>query len=243
MLLLYDNTYAGFLSAVFKAFGQTKEEIAFVKEKNFVPPVLFEVQQVATNEQQAKRVANGLQKLHPQLPKILYKAWLSEGISIDQAIYQTMRLGFKIKNNPLSLLQNDWVKQTMLAQKKVSLAVERGYQFVRFTKFTDSFYIADLEPEYDILPLIGQHFHARFAEANFIIRDKIRRTAIISNKNGWQLVELSPEQINLPLAKNDEYTRMWQSYFKVLANPQRYNTKLQQKFVPLKHRKYLTEFK
>jgi probable DNA metabolism protein len=113
-------------------------------------------------------------------------------------------------------------------------------QFVRFVKLSEDMYAADIEPEFDVLKLIGDHFHDRFPLSRFIIRDLRHLRAIVSAPSGWQITSLPAE--NPPLPRDGEFENLWRMYFKTIANETRKNLSLQQHFVPLKYRRHLTEF-
>jgi probable DNA metabolism protein len=244
MLLIYDNTYKGFLSAVFAAFATKGQDVVICKEKNVSQQVLFAMQYVETDIDRAGRVEVGMRRLSAYLPGRIYKAWLYGGEGIDNDILAVLRLGFDNGTNPLWQQYHSSVRKVELAARKVGNEVQRYLQFVRFVEFGSPMpiMVADIEPQYDIIQAIGEHFHSRFAEQRFIIRDLVHGKAIISDKDGWGIIELDEKMSQMAFPTEDEFTSMWQDYFKVMANPQRKNLKLQQKFVPLRYRKHLTEF-
>ena len=241
MILAYEDNFDGFLTAVFEAFSRKSQNISLANIKNPLPGLL-ETEHITANLTKAGRVISGMDRLNPNLKEITYKAWLSCEEDIDDAIVNTLKLGFSNHSNPMSCVYETCVKRILFASKKVGWEVQRAYQFVRFINTGNGIYASDYEPLYDILHLIGRHFHARFSDRPFIIRDASRKIAIISTPENWTISHLSQEQSTLPFLEQDQYTDMWKSYFEILSNPQRKNLKLQQKFIPLRYRKHLTEF-
>jgi len=139
------------------------------------------------------------------------------------------------------------------AAGRVGNEAHRYLQFVRFVKIapnqpaltdgteTPGLYVADIEPEYDILPKIAGHFARRFQDQRFIIRDKTHAQALVYDTHSCQIVTF-PELLDQPLPEDPQFASLWQHYFDSVAIPWRRNLKLQQHFVPLKYRRHMTEF-
>ncbi len=235
---VYDGSYHGFLSAVFAAYLKTESTIS--GQDRMEGPSLFDTVPVPTDEKKAARVTKGMRRLSVQLPRTVYSAWLSELPEVDDAILAALRLGFSAGRDPMLMRYDPQVKRVAASAQKVGSEAHRFLQFVRFTDVSGIF-IADIEPLYDILPLIANHFHQRFGAQKVLIRDLRRRRAVVSGADGWYLAELSPEQCQ-PVSGNGVFEQMWRRYFAAIANKARYNPKLQQQFVPLRYREHLTEF-
>jgi hypothetical protein len=74
------------------------------------------------------------------------------------------------------------------------------------------------------------------------IRDLRRRVVLISTPEEWYLTAL-PAGLQPPLPGDGPIEEMWGSYFEAIANPARKNRLLQRKFVPIRYRSHMTEFK
>lgn len=235
---LYDGTYDGFLSALFCAYLQ--KESSILRASRLEGPTFFDTITIPTDHKKAVRVHSGMKKLCTRLPRIAYSAWLTELEGIEDAILHTVRLGFNAQQDPLAMRYDSQVKYVLDCARKVSQETERFLQFVRFSEVSGIF-VADIEPLYDILQMIGNHFHQRFGAQRLIIRDLSRRRAIVSDEHGWTLLELSEEQCQ-PIQVDGLFEQMWRRYFNAIANTARLNRKLQQQFIPLRFRSHLTEF-
>ncbi len=238
MMLIYENSFDGFLTGIFEAFKHSGAYLMNADELEGDP--FLERRRVACDLVRADRVSGGMARLGFDLERRVYFAWLSRIRAIDGDILETLRLGFARNSDPLAMLYEAAPKNVASAFRKVGHEAERGRQFVRFKKAPGGIYVADLSPIYDILPLIGPHFHERFSCQRFIIRDLVRGRAVVSDENGWRIVTL-PEE-NAPLPEDSEFEELWRRYFSVIAIRERENKKLQQKFVPLRYRGHLTEF-
>jgi probable DNA metabolism protein len=203
--------------------------------------------EVENNSEHADRVEKKLKSL--DVDETVYKAWLSKEDGIEDCILRYISTALKMRANPSGMLNDTAVKRTVFAARRVSNEAHRYLQFTRFVKVPYkkgdgtalSVYVADIEPQYDILHLIAGHFTRRFAGQHFLIRDEAHGQVLIWDTENWCITEL-PELLKPALPSSGEFEELWRAYFKTVAIPWRANKKLQQQFVPKKYRRYLTEF-
>lgn len=242
MIWLYDGSWEGLLSGVFEVYAQKDDEAVLQSTETFPGATLFATKTVSTDAVRAARVSRGMARLSLELPEVAYCAFLSEHADREQALLETLRLGFSQNRNPLPQRQLEPVRILSTLSRRVAYEAHRFLGYVRLVHVGGDLYAADIEPDYCILPLMGNHFHNRFGDQRLVIRDVRRRLALVSDRREWFIMSL-PEGEPLPaLPRDDEMTELWRSYFQAIANPARKNLKLQQAFVPLKYRKHLTEF-
>lgn len=240
MLYVYDDTFDGLMTAIFDIYKSRDAEALISSARKIENTSLYPTVSVATDRTKADRVAKGLKKLGANVLIRIYEAWLSKSEGIEDLILTVVRIAFKTGKDPFQQRCHDSVCRLDSFGRKVGWESHRMLQFVRFVKLSEDMYAADIEPEFDILELIGDHFHDRFPMSCFIIRDLRHLNAIVSSPSGWHIAVLP--SANPPLPKGGEYEELWRTYFKIIANESRKNLKLQQNFVPLKFRKHLTEF-
>lgn len=238
-VLRYDGSWEGFLSAVFEVFRRKHTDLTITRADS-EPPGLFPIENVPLSEKHALRVERGMDKLGPNAAETLYTAWLSEFEGIDDALVGYMRIGFEEQIDPNIHVLHPDIMLVQKAARSVGWEAQRMRQFVRFVN-VDGIFVADIEPLYDVLTLIAGHFHGRYNDQRLIIRDVQRRRALISDTASWHIANLRDEPLP-PLPKDGAYENLWRGYFKAIANPARKNLRLQQQFIPLRYRAYLTEF-
>ena len=238
-VLRYDGTWDGFLSAVFEAFRRRHDNLTLTRADEEAAG-LFAMEDIPTNARHALRVERGLRKFSPEAAQTLYSAWLSELEGIDDAIVGYMRIGFEQEINPAIHALHPDVKLVGKTATAVGWEAQRMRQFVRFVD-AGGVYVADIEPLYDVLTLIADHFHGRFNDQRLMIRDIRRRRALVSDTAGWHIAGLGGDPLP-PLPADGAFEALWRRYFKAIANPARKNTRLQQQFIPLRYRAHLTEF-
>ena len=240
MIWLYDGSWDGLLCAVFHAYNDGDADLQ--PQERFSGCSLFPVREVVADPVRAARVARGMARLSPELPKATYRAFLSERPERERALLGTLRLGFARNRDPLPLLQEEPVHTLQALIRRVSNEERLFLGIIRLMHAGGDLYAADIEPETNILPLMGQHFHMRFNDQRLVIRDVGRRLALLSTPREWWIAELPRDEALPPLPDDAEMAGLWRSYFKAIANPARRNLRLQQHFVPLKYRAHVTEF-
>lgn len=125
------------------------------------------------------------------------------------------------------------------------------HAFVRFQQTPDGMYVSLVNPDFNCLPLIGDHFAARYPAMPWLIYDTRRHYGLhwdetrkrasfitLDREQDGRLRQLSSEMLD---TAEVEYQHLWQTYFKAVDIPERRNLKLHLQHVPRRYWKYLTE--
>ena len=121
--------------------------------------------------------------------------------------------------------------------------------FVRFQEIQDHIFYSNIEPDFNVLPLIKKHFEKRYADQKWIIYDLKRKYGLYYNLKNTQtiLINFDPAFCK-PDSKSDVFTEsemhyqtLWKDYFKNTNIEERINTALHIKHVPKRYWKYLIE--
>lgn len=247
--LIYDNSFHGFLTAVFEVYEYRLSDVAIVPASHPQNSLFGNNRLVHSNEEKSKRVWAGLSKHLPTSVKNnIYKTFLSELPGIENSLLQFIRYAIakgdisKDYSNPAVLL----VAETC---KKVHREKHRMEAFVRFRQTADDLYYATIEPDFNVLPLIAGHFEDRYADQRWLIYDMRRNYGIYYDLETVAVVDIDFKHVlRNPAAaggalhdKEEEYERLWQNYFKSVNISSRKNLKLHRQHMPLRYWKYLTE--
>lgn len=249
-ILKYDGTFEGFLSCVFYAY-EHKLDLVSIEKIDSQKPSLFESSvEVISESQKAKRVWKGLsKKMSAKGKKKLYKAFLSEVTNIENALYYYIRRAMTSNVN----IESDFTDPKILHIEKVVKKVDREKHrmdaFVRFRLTQDGIYFATVEPDFDVLPLVADHFKSRYADQKWIIYDLKRKYGIYYNLDDVQTVSLEiSKDINSQRNASSYFTieemqfqRLWANYFKSSNIASRKNMQLHIKHIPKRYWKYLSE--
>ncbi len=251
LIFTYDGTFAGLLTCIFEAYNSREfpDEI-HIRGKR--PVQLFaEQKEVISDNQKAERVWKGIQnKLSGSNKQLFFYAFLSEGKGIEIKIMHFARRLFSESKNTETDLGDPDVLDVVNSARKVKKEAHRIKMFVRLQKTKDGIYFGGIDPLYDILPLVIEHFRSRYADQQWLIYDLKRNYGAFFNKKTVEEVVLSPQSVNLHTGKVQEnileeddafYQTLWKSYFKHISIGERRNLRLQRQNMPRRFWKYLTE--
>ena len=237
--ILYDGTWDGLLTALFDAYKLTDASVVSARAAQ---PSLFGARFAETDGEKARRLSKGMARLGADVPVIAYRGFLAELEGYEDALLESLKLGFELNADPFTQRQQPFVHKVCTAERR---AGAEAHLFKGITRFTETesedgpVYAGDISPDCNILPLLGEHFHRRFTGQRLILRDARRMTALVSGAEAWWITELDEL---VPIADATGYESMWRAYFKSMAQRERVNRNLQRQFVPLKYRQHMPEF-
>ncbi len=249
----YDGTFEGLLTVVFEAFDR-KEWPTTIVQESIAQPVMFgENVTVVTDDVKAVRVWKGLQKkLSANALQALYYTYLWEQPGFETLIFDYARLTFSNTESIEGNFTAPCVLQVQQIAKQVHREKHRMEAFVRFEKTADDLFYASISPDFNVLPLIIQHFEKRYADQRWAIYDTTRNYGAYYDLTSTSLVKLAPlrtgkHAAELPVgAQHPEeslYQELWQLYFNHVNIPERKNPKLHLRHMPKRYWKYLSEKK
>ncbi len=249
--LIYDGSFNGFLTAVFVAFDENINVSDIQKNSEVQNGLFSETETVFTNVEKAKRVWNGIRsKSHNAITNV-YFAFLSETEGVELMLYSYIQ---KLMANK-SAKQLDYSDGIVLhinqLARKVGREKHRMEAFVRFQLTKDDVYFANIEPDFDVLPLISKHFRNRYADQQWLIYDVKRNYGIFYNLDHVELVSLNLTDIHYNKIQQSkvmqdgeyDYQTLWNDYFQSTHIKSRINPKLHRQHVPKRYWKYLSEKK
>jgi len=268
MYYLYDGSFEGFLSAITYLMRDKKDLSSFKTriwgiakencEPSLLPGIKTEIMPNILNE-----FGNYLTRnFGGEILKTLYHSFLSGEPGIEDNIVRYILLARKIKSDPCDRLYEDCVKKVIRASQKTRRELHRYMGLLRFQKIKNpekeipehnvtheisnilspDIYIAAFEPECDILNVVAEHFTSRLGTQFFIIIDKNRDTCAIHIPGEDLVLKTIDKSMQSKLAYDSSFENLWREYFKVISIKERENKNLQRGNLPLKYRKYMTEF-
>ena len=248
--LIYDGSFDGFLSCVFQVYDLKLKQVN-IQPESAVQPSLFGVSdEVLTDPVKADRVWTGVKKKTSATGRTrLYYAFLSEQPQIENLLLRYIQYALRSPAPIDSDFANaDVLKVTQIA-KSVGREKHRMEAFVRFRLTKDEFYFANIEPDFNVLPLISKHFKRRYADQKWLIYDLKRNYGIYYDLEKVDFIDLRlPEDFDATKTSEDffaseelEFQTLWQDYFKSTNIASRKNMKLHIRHVPKRYWKYLSE--
>ena len=249
MIYIFDETLEGLLTAVFEWFERKPVEVVLKTEKTYQPAIFEPTLTIINSNVKADRVWKGLNK---RLDKIwlrkVYCAYLADSQENYNQLFQFICYLF---SNPAGA-EKDYGNQFVLAVSQIAKKVEREKHrmeaFIRFQHTADGIFYCGIDPDFNVLPLIVNHFKNRYADQKWIIYDLKRKYGLFYDlfkveeiKIDASVANLKQPASNLLNEKEGLYANLWKDYFKSTNIESRKNTKLHVQHVPKRYWKYLTE--
>ncbi|OON67495.1 DNA metabolism protein [Hymenobacter sp. CRA2] len=250
----YDCSFDGLLSVLLTCWEQRLWPEAIEPEGAAQGGLFSQTIAVLTDEDRARRVWDGLLKYMPAEARTnLYKTFLSERADREQLIFRYVQLATEAGGQDISEnFSNDTVRAVADVTKQLFREKHRMEAFVRFERTQDGLFHASIEPDYDVLPLIAEHFTKRYADQRWLIFDRRRRyglyydlhrTDVVSFDAAVEAVAASSSAVSAAVLDEREplFQVLWQAYFDHVNIPERKNVKLHRRHMPKRYWKYLTE--
>lgn len=248
--LVYDGTFDGLLTCIFKIYEE-KIDDANIQKSSQVQNIIFtDNTEIITDTKQANRVWSGLKKkLSARGRSTIYYSYLSEQPQIEYVILDFIKSVFSTLNN----IETDYTNPSVLKLSKVAKSVGREKHrmeaFVRFRLTKDNYYFASISPDFDVLPLISNHFKSRYADQKWIIYDIKRKYGLQYDLEKINIINFEfSDDFDFTKTSSDfftegeqEFQKLWKDYFDSTNIKSRKNMQLHVKHVPKRYWKYLSE--
>lgn len=239
---IYDGSFDGFLSSIYACYYNKIPE-SIEPESSYNLNLLYEDIIIETDIVKSSKVYQAiLEKISQDTLIHVYQAFLSEANGIELKLFKYIQIGFKIGSKVNDLLTDTTVNEVQKYSRKVGFEAHRFLGLVRFQEFNSILY-AVIEPTYNILELIGNHFKARLTNEKWVIHDVKRKIGIVYENNEWILRDLKFEKLESHEEKELFYQNLWKAFHKSVAIKERTNERLQMQFMPKKYWGNLTEMK
>lgn len=249
-VLVYDGSFAGILCAVFDVFEYKFSSVRLVISGANNGLLFGKEHVVITDESRAARVWKGLSKcISGRGLTQLRMAYLSELPEIADTIVHYMQYVFMSTGNVEADYSHPAVLTISQIARKVHREKHRMEAFIRFQLTTDQIYYAVVEPDFNVLPVITQHFRDRFADQQWLIYDARRKYGIHYNGKEVTIADIMfGESLHggkdISTVYDDSevlYQQLWRRYFEKTNIEARKNTRLHIRHMPLRYWKYLIE--
>jgi probable DNA metabolism protein len=242
-IYITDGSLEGLLSAVHEMYYSGDTAFDILREAPIQMNFHTSYKNIETDPLKAQKVYEAIeQKISIRSAEEMTLAWLSELPFCGRQIARYIKLGFKFGYKVDYMLSNRDVLPIHKAASKVRMETHRLLGLCRFSKTAHNCYLCEITPDHNILSLIAPHFAARMKDMNWIIHDKSRNLSAVYDMKDWYI---TPARLPAGISYSkdeDEYRRIWKTYFETIAIEGRINPKLQRGFVPMRYRKNIVEF-
>ncbi|MBO1530750.1 TIGR03915 family putative DNA repair protein [Psychrobacter sp. F1192] len=258
-IITHEASFEGWLSAVFYVYAnrlQSDEALQLTARDRYVPSLIDQAINVDTDTDHADRVMIKLTQLlgRSGMRQLLW-GFLSEKDNIGTTLFQVVKYAINFPNRDIMQDLGDLnVLELVQTVKSVGREKHRMEAFVRFEHTTDDIYFARIAPDFNVLPLIGEHFRQRYQDQYWAIYDLVRGFGIYYDKSNstpkrpaalQTITDLDETVIRNPASihSKDEqrYQKFWQGYFTNVNIKDRKNPRLHKQYLPQRYWKYLSE--
>ncbi|WP_190277315.1 TIGR03915 family putative DNA repair protein [Taibaiella lutea] len=247
---IFDGSFYGLLTCIFESYERKHKQVKLCMEETFAAEMFGDAITVYTNKEKALRVWKGLnEKTDATHRQDFYTGWYADDIRawqlmFDYALYIFDNVAGIDKN-----YGNDLVLGLSRIAKKVSRERHRMKAFIRFQKGANRLYHAVVNPDYNVLPLVAEHFQRRYADQPWVLYDERRHYGLYYDLKQVQEVIFEDAEANAIAVPEDVvlddceslYATLWKDYFNNTNVKERKNMKLHIQHVPKRYWRYLTE--
>ncbi len=258
-ILVYEPSFEGWLSAVFAVYAQQLQAQPYLRlldQTHYQPSLLDTAKYVPLDEANAQRVLVKLNNILGRggIRQLLW-GFLSEKETIGTTLFNIVKYALDYpQRQVLQDLGHLDVLELAQTVKSVGREKHRMEAFVRFEHTVEDIYFARVEPDFNVLPLIGEHFRQRYQDQNWAIYDIQRGYGIYFDMSQstsdrpaplQTITDVDDEVLRNPASVYSEqemrYQRFWQGYFTNVNIGERKNPRLHKQYLPQRYWKYLSE--
>lgn len=238
-IYLYDGTIEGLFTLIYATYKSHTYPSKIYSEKEYIDNIIDTPIYIETNYEQSDIVKESIiNKISDFVYENILISFLShdkdKAIIIYDYLFNAYKYGYKI------IYHNELVEVTKFNKmvKNIRSEAHKFKGFVRFTKLKNEIYFSKINPDNDIIYLLGSHFKNRLPNERWIIFDENKHKAIFYDRKILKVVE----DIDMNFQNsNDEYEQIWKSFIKAVTIKERKNLRCQRNFMPKKYWKNLLE--
>lgn len=250
--VIYDGSFEGLHTAIFEIYEYKIAQPKIMRDDAAGGSLFEQPHPVVTDKTKSERVYKKLrQKLTSKTRNEFYKTFLSELPGIEDVLFRFAKYVLDAHDSVECNYGHPDVLMVRQTGRKVHREKHRMEAFVRFELTKDNLYYCIVQPDFNVLPLISNHFEKRYADQRWLIYDSLRKYGIYYDLENVNEITLSFDaDLNNPAEKSalvDEseglYQQLWKTYFSSVNIAARKNMKLHIQHMPKRYWKFLTEKK
>lgn len=236
VIYIYDGSFDGLLTLIYDAYYNKEIPDKITYQKEMQEDFLAKYVNVALDEIKVRKVYKAIkEKISHHALSNIYYVYLSEQPGCEKAIYNYIRLGFKMGKIIDQYLSKDIVVQIHDLSGKVRREKHAMLGLIRFMELERGILYAKIQPKYNILSLVSPHFAERLVGENWVIHDVDRSLASIHHNGQWYITDLILEK-DIEINENEKlFQSLWKNYFESISIKERTNLQLQKKNMPKRY--------
>jgi probable DNA metabolism protein len=241
MTLIYDGSFEEFLCLVYAVYYKKLSVHAIIKEQ---PSTLLidEYYTIEYDEEKSQKVLHALQTKFPKRAfHTILHIFMCDTRVFEMELLHYIILGFKDPKE-LGNINNEYVRFVGELERELFRMKHKMLGFLRFEELEDGTLYAKLDVHFNILYFLAKHFLKRLNNQKFIIHDLQRELAYIHTPEYSGMQKVAAFETPKHSENEAKFRKLWQTFFIHVSIESRSNPKVQQNFVPLLYRTYMSEF-
>lgn len=206
-----------------------------------------------TDHEKAKKVARTLrERLGTEDYQMIYHAALSEAEDKGEIIFAAVVMGLAVwkRKHMTRNLGDPRIMRLFELARRVENEGHHYRMFIRFHELEGRagetpVMFSEIEPENQVLSLLGDHFSDRFHRTDFMICDRSHRQCLVHRAGAdWILMtDVWPDEERISRYSREEkkYAGLWKTFVDSIAIRERENPRCQMNFMPKRYWKHMTE--
>jgi probable DNA metabolism protein len=247
--LVYDGSFPGFLCALAEALNLARSgaSVPPIRAREREAGLFDEAVEARRDDARAEALWRRLeQRFGEERTRNCLEAFCSDFEGRETALAAVIARAVSAGPAVLDDLNDPEVLLVAKAARRAGAQAHLISGLVRFAELADGSWYAPIEPDCDVLPLLAEHFAARYADMAFAIHDRRRGKALVHKPGtACAIVEgfgLAGGEAGPALSPRElELREGWRGYFTSISIAQRENRKLQSSHMPKKYWRFLPE--
>ena len=246
-----EGIFTGIYDAYLKKMPHGQVHLCVGQEENYRLFAVYE--ECKPDENKAVKVARTIgRELGTEAYMAICRALASPETDKAEAVYKTVVVGLSLKNKKqvMGNLKNPFVHRVFELARFTANEAHFHVEFLRFRELENGILYAPMGPKNNVITFIVPHFADRLPLENFVIHDTLREIyALHPAGKDWYLVSGSEGEGgsefngNMIFSEGEKkYSELFTHFFHTIAIKERKNNELQRNMLPLRYRKYMTEF-
>ena len=241
MTLIYDKSFEGFLTLVYKVYYEKLKPTKILRSK---PNELFMDELIFINNDEvlSLKVLNALKtKFSKQNFQRILNIFMCDSKDFELDLLNYIILGFKDQKQ-LQNINNTAIFNILNIEKELFRHIHKMEGFLRFEELDDGTLYAKMQTKFNVAYFLGKHFFKRLNNQRYIIHDINRKIAFIKNDDFIGIQNIASYEEPKLSEHEEKFKKLWSQFFKSVSIESRKNDRCQKNQVPLLYRTFMSEF-
>lgn len=241
MTLIYDKSFEGFLTLVYKVYYEKLKPTKILRSK---PNELFMDELIFINNDEvlSLKVLNALKtKFSKQNFQRILNIFMCDSKDFELDLLNYIILGFK-EQKQLQNINNTAIFNILNIEKELFRHIHKMEGFLRFEELDDGTLYAKMQTKFNVAYFLGKHFFKRLNNQKYIIHDINRKIAFIKNDDFIGIQNIASYEEPKLSEHEEKFKKLWSQFFKSVSIESRKNDRCQKNQVPLLYRTFMSEF-